>query len=180
MILNETSYFGRGSRKKIKDEITPDVILIDSRTGFNDIFGISAFRLSDIVVGFFSIDVQTKPGLTFFLETLNKSNSPRIILVNSIIPNFAKSKLFDSRDDAVEFAKKIFEEEYTRYEEDLYDGTGWYLDRSSRRETETYQRSRSMPQRGLHPPFYLPPRRRKGYTASFQDGLFRFCLFLPY
>ena len=80
--------------KKIKDEITPDVILIDSRTGFNDIFGISAFRLSDIVVGFFSIDVQTKPGLTFFLETLNKSNSPRIILVNSIIPNFAKSKLF--------------------------------------------------------------------------------------
>lgn len=44
---------------------------------------------------------------------------------------FAKSKLFDSRDDAVEFAKKIFEEEYTRYEEDLYDGTGWYLDRSS-------------------------------------------------
>lgn len=80
--------------QKIKDEITPDVILIDSRTGFNDIFGISAFRLSDIIVGFFSIDAQTKPGITFFLETLNKANSPRIVLVNSIIPSFAKSKLF--------------------------------------------------------------------------------------
>lgn len=80
--------------QKINDEISPDVILIDSRTGFNDIFGISAFRLSNIVVGFFSIDAQTKPGLTFFLETLNKTNSPRIVLVNSIIPNFFRSQLF--------------------------------------------------------------------------------------
>lgn len=81
---------------KIEGEINPDVILIDSRTGFNDIFGISAFRLSDIVVvvGFFGIDAQTKPGMIFFLEALNKEKAPRIILANSIIPSFAKSKLF--------------------------------------------------------------------------------------
>ena len=79
---------------KIESEINPDVILIDSRTGFNDIFGISAFRLSDIVVGFFGIDAQSKPGMTFFLEALNKEKAPRIILANSIIPSFAKSKLF--------------------------------------------------------------------------------------
>lgn len=79
---------------RIYQEIKPDVILLDSRTGFNDIFGISAFRLSDIVVGFFGIDVQSKPGLTFFLESINRKVSPRIILVNSIIPSFAKSKLF--------------------------------------------------------------------------------------
>ena len=79
---------------KIESEIAPDVILIDSRTGFNDIFGISAFRLSDIVVGFFGIDAQTKPGMTFFLEAFNKEKAPRIILANSIIPSFAKSKLF--------------------------------------------------------------------------------------
>jgi MinD-like ATPase involved in chromosome partitioning or flagellar assembly len=79
---------------KIESEISPDVILIDSRTGFNDIFGVSAFRLSDIVVGFFGIDAQTKPGMTFFLESLTKENAPRIILANSIIPSFAKSKLF--------------------------------------------------------------------------------------
>lgn len=79
---------------KIESEIAPDIILIDSRTGFNDIFGISAFRLSDIVVGFFGIDAQTKPGMSFFLEALNKENAPRIILANSIIPSFAKSKLF--------------------------------------------------------------------------------------
>ena len=79
---------------KIESEIAPDVILIDSRTGFNDIFGISAFRLSDIVVGFFGIDAQTKPGMIFFLEAFNKEKAPRIILANSIIPSFAKSKLF--------------------------------------------------------------------------------------
>lgn len=79
---------------KIESEISPDLILIDSRTGFNDIFGISAFRLSDIVVGFFGIDAQTKPGMTFFLEALKKDKGPRIILANSIIPSFAKSKLF--------------------------------------------------------------------------------------
>lgn len=55
---------------KIESEINPDVILVDSRTGFNDVFGISAFRLSDIVVGFFGIDAQTKPGMTFFMEAL--------------------------------------------------------------------------------------------------------------
>lgn len=87
---------------KIENEIKPDVILIDSRTGFNDIFGISAFRLSNIVVGFFGIDAQTKPGMTFFLEALNKENAPRIILANSIIPSFAKSKLFASFKDYAE------------------------------------------------------------------------------
>lgn len=79
---------------KIESEISPDVILIDSRTGFNDIFGISAFRLSNIVVGFFGIDAQTRPGMTFFLEAFNRENAPRVILANSIIPSFAKSKLF--------------------------------------------------------------------------------------
>lgn len=79
---------------KIEHDIAPDVVLIDSRTGFNDIFGISAYRLSDIVVGFFGIDAQSKPGMTFFLEAFNRKNAPRIILANSIIPSFAKSKLF--------------------------------------------------------------------------------------
>lgn len=97
---------------KIESEITPDVILIDSRTGFNDIFGISAFRLSDIVVGFFGIDAQTKPGMTFFLESFNKEKAPRIILANSIIPSFAKSKLFTCfKDYAEEIVRDLQSEE---------------------------------------------------------------------
>ena len=97
---------------KIESEINPDIILVDSRTGFNDVFGISAFRLSDIVVGFFGIDAQTKPGMTFFLEALNKECAPRIILANSIIPSFAKSRLFASfKDYAEEVAKDLQSED---------------------------------------------------------------------
>jgi MinD-like ATPase involved in chromosome partitioning or flagellar assembly len=72
--------------RQIKNEIDPDVILIDSRTGFNDIFGLSAYRLSDAVIGFFGNNVQTKPGLDFFLDILTKKSSPRLLAVNSIIP----------------------------------------------------------------------------------------------
>jgi len=82
--------------QNIKEELKPDVILMDSRTGFNDIFGISAFRLSDIVIGLFGIDAQSKPGLSFFIKTLNRSNCPRVILANSIIPSFAKTRLFSN------------------------------------------------------------------------------------
>lgn len=71
----------------IKREINPDLLLIDSRTGFNDIFGLSAFRLSDMVVGFFGNNTQSMPGLNFFLEILKQESAPRLLLVNSIIPS---------------------------------------------------------------------------------------------
>lgn len=72
--------------EQIKTEIDPDAIFIDSRTGFNDIFGLSVFRLSDAVIGFFGNNTQSLPGLDFFLEILNQESSPRLIAVNSIIP----------------------------------------------------------------------------------------------
>ena len=71
---------------QIKTELNPDVVFIDSRTGFNDIFGLSVFRLSDIVVGFFGNNTQSIPGLDFFLELLIQDSSPRLLVVNSIIP----------------------------------------------------------------------------------------------
>jgi cellulose biosynthesis protein BcsQ/uncharacterized protein YjgD (DUF1641 family) len=71
--------------------IKPDVILIDSRTGFNDIFGTTALFLSDVIVGFFGSSEQTKPGLRFLLDKYNQLNlsgseKSDLILVNSILP----------------------------------------------------------------------------------------------
>lgn len=76
------------------EEFKPDVILIDSRTGFNDIFGITALHLSTVVVGFFGINAQNIPGLHFFIDSIKtiKSNL-QAILVNSILPS---SKYFHS------------------------------------------------------------------------------------
>lgn len=75
----------------LRDTIKPDVILIDSRTGFNDIFGITALILSDLIVGFFGSSEQTKPGLRFLLDKFYELNSTvnsstELLLINSILP----------------------------------------------------------------------------------------------
>lgn len=72
---------------KIKETIDPDIILIDSRTGFNDIFGTAALYLSSCVVGFFGFSRQTQPGLINLLKEYYKpSNSFKLELVFSILP----------------------------------------------------------------------------------------------
>ena len=77
---------------KVESDIKPDLILIDSRTGFNDVFGITALRLSCCVVAFFGSSEQTKPGLKFLLDKYNKikkiepDRKLNLILVNSILP----------------------------------------------------------------------------------------------
>jgi len=69
----------------IKKELSPDMILIDSRTGFSDVFGLLSHSLSDLVVGFFTNNKQNTPGLEIFLELMNKKESPNFIIVNSQI-----------------------------------------------------------------------------------------------
>jgi len=72
--------------QNINLELKPDVIFIDSRTGFNDIFGLSAFQFSDIVVGFFGNNAQSTPGLKFFIDNLiDNDSSLTPLIVNSII-----------------------------------------------------------------------------------------------
>lgn len=72
---------------KIEETINPDVILIDSRTGFNDIFGTAALYLSSCVVGFFGFSRQTQPGLINLLKEYYKSsNAFNLKLVFSILP----------------------------------------------------------------------------------------------
>jgi len=56
----------------INDTYHPDIILLDSRTGFTDIFALTAVKFSTIVVGFFGNGYQTIPGIQFFLSTILK------------------------------------------------------------------------------------------------------------
>ena len=90
--------------KKINETIRPDIILIDSRTGFNDIFGTAALYLSSRVVGFFGFSRQTQPGLTHLLkEYFKDGNSFALDLVFSILPE-------NSSDDWVAHHKdKVYE-----------------------------------------------------------------------
>ena len=78
---------------KIQKTIEPDIILIDSRTGFNDIFGTAALYLSSCVVGFFGFSRQTQPGLINLLKEYYKpSNSFNLQLVFSILPEDAQEE----------------------------------------------------------------------------------------
>ncbi|MBS9385871.1 MAG: hypothetical protein HEQ24_17285 [Dolichospermum sp. BR01] len=81
------------------EKVKPDIILIDSRTGFNDIFGFTALALSDLIVGFFGSSEQTKPGLLFLLETFYKNKiandkNNELLLINSILPANLKEEYF--------------------------------------------------------------------------------------
>lgn len=86
---------------KICEKIKPNFILIDSRTGFNDIFGITAIELSKVMIGFFGNNAQTHPGLHFFIDTLFKQYSTDGLIVNAILPESGWRTIFDDFKDEV-------------------------------------------------------------------------------
>lgn len=77
----------------LKQEYEIDIVLIDSRTGFNDIYGSVVFDLADEIVAFFGFSKQTMPGLRQLLDTYQKSinisdiNSLGLTICNSILPS---------------------------------------------------------------------------------------------
>ncbi len=72
--------------------VNPDVILIDSRTGISDIMGIAICELANKVVGFFRGDLQTLPGLHFFIKCMLENPTIEPFIINSILPNGIKGK----------------------------------------------------------------------------------------
>lgn len=87
---------------RIQEEIKPDIVLIDSRTGFDDVFGLSAFRLSSTVIGFFGSDAQSRPGLDFFLRIAFRESCPHLLLAHSIIPSVQRKRLADTFNEYVQ------------------------------------------------------------------------------
>lgn len=99
--------------EKINKAIEPDVILIDSRTGFNDIFGTAALYLSSCVVGFFGFSRQTQPGLKNLLkEYYNPKFKFNLQLVFSILPEKADDTWLEThRREVYEFIDEIGNED---------------------------------------------------------------------
>ncbi len=98
---------------KIDDIIQPDIILIDSRTGFNDIFGTAALYLSSYVVGFFGFSRQTQPGLINLLKDYYKqTNNFKLQLVFSILPENASEEWINKhKQQVLEYVNYISSEE---------------------------------------------------------------------
>jgi len=74
---------------------SPDIILFDSRTGFNNIFG-TLSQLSDIIITLAGDDLQNEPGLEFLLEQISKGNiTAELCIVLSIVSSSIPRR-FDS------------------------------------------------------------------------------------
>ncbi|MDE6091081.1 MAG: ParA family protein [Duncaniella sp.] len=91
----------------IENQYAPDVILIDSRTGFNDIMGLFTNYLSHIIVGFFRGDAQSVPGLYHFISSVGCRADIETFVVNSILPSPGKlnKTLFKSFKELLEDIK---------------------------------------------------------------------------
>lgn len=77
----------------INDSYNPDVILIDSRTGFNNVFGVLA-SISSHVIFLAGDDIQNQPGIEYTSNIINKNNINSSIVLSIINNNF--SRRFDN------------------------------------------------------------------------------------
>ena len=97
--------------EQLKEKV--DAILIDSRTGFNDIFGTATLHLSSCVVGFFGLSRQNEPGLINLLaKHIQNENLFKLIIAYSILPkNFGEDpKLMKAYKRMESFIKKVYAE----------------------------------------------------------------------
>ena len=94
---------------KLYRDYEVDVILLDSRTGLNDIFGVLALNMSDYVIGFFGFSDQTIPGVRQLMQAyaLPQTNFD-LALVTSLLPLEAKMNWIESGRKKI---SKIVEEE---------------------------------------------------------------------
>jgi MinD-like ATPase involved in chromosome partitioning or flagellar assembly len=75
--------------EEINRVYAPDVILIDSRTGFNNVFGALA-QLSKSIVVLAGDDAQNQPGIEYVTKTLNEMNISACFVLSIISSNFSK------------------------------------------------------------------------------------------
>ena len=87
--------------KQADSIMQPDLILIDSRTGFNDIFGITALNISDLVVGVFGSNAQNMPGINFFMDRIIESkNGLNAVMINAILSRRSSFPKFEEYVDS--------------------------------------------------------------------------------
>jgi cellulose biosynthesis protein BcsQ len=73
----------------IQENYKPDVILVDSRTGFNNIFG-ALVKLSDMVVALAGDDIQNLPGTEYITNLLSDSGVTSCFILSILSGSFTR------------------------------------------------------------------------------------------
>lgn len=74
---------------EVNNKYKPDVILIDSRTGFNNTFGALA-KLSNSLVVLAGDDIQNQPGIDYVTKSLNELNVNVCYVLSILSANFSR------------------------------------------------------------------------------------------
>ena len=145
--------------RDIEEQLQPDIILFDSRTGFNDVFATLA-TVSNIIVGFFGINQQNIVGLEQFLTTFgNNTTDKKIFVVNSIISSVEYYDTFEK------IVTDYLEEETVIFEERLI-------------KTYSVQRNLELEKVGT-PHAYKRKGQGQSYDANFVDIIDKNIIFQP-
>ena len=109
LFQNQTPFLPDLLLDKIQSELTPDIILIDTRTGINEIGGLFLSRYSDMSFLFFFGNKQNMFGLKSILSEISQYKS-KIYLVNSPVPKHPLGQ--EVKDYYLQNAYEIFSEQF--------------------------------------------------------------------
>lgn len=77
--------------QQVKDELRPQIIFLDCRTGLSDLSASAMFHVADVVVCFVPVSEQALDGLEVFLKAakagmLKRHGRPELLIVPSMVP----------------------------------------------------------------------------------------------
>jgi tetratricopeptide (TPR) repeat protein/cellulose biosynthesis protein BcsQ len=83
-------------KRKIEDELHPDYLLVDSRTGLADVAGITTHQLADLVVLVFNLNRQNLDGIKGCYRSIVSAPKPRRIKVMLVASPVPQGQLLDA------------------------------------------------------------------------------------
>ena len=114
-------------KEEIQEQLKPDILLVDSRTGINQWGALSLIKAADEAIIFLFPNEQNKQGIELLLKSLKDIKNISINFVFSPVPDVTKTGLSKVKNIWDSLQKKIktatnenYEAEADEYESDIY------------------------------------------------------------
>ncbi|MEO8894046.1 MAG: AAA family ATPase [Coleofasciculaceae cyanobacterium] len=112
-------------KEQIKEQLNPDILLVDSRTGINQWGALSLIQAADEAIIFLFPNEQNKQGIELLLQSLHSLKNLSINFVFSPVPDITKTGLskvkniWDSLQKKIQTTNENYEAEADEDESDL-------------------------------------------------------------
>jgi cellulose biosynthesis protein BcsQ len=102
--------------REIQEQLKPDVILVDSRTGINEWGALSLLQAADEAIIFLFPNEQNRQGIDLLLKSLNSFGKLSINFVFSPVPDISSDTGMAKVTEIWQFLRKVIEREIDRDE----------------------------------------------------------------